>query len=127
MQDLLTTRYSVNTWRHDSAPSQTNRSSQACLPRKLSVLGVWFIPKETEPPHSPDLKVLDCAIWGVLKREVQGARDEEIPALKGKVYWSWRKTCTVKFNSHISRKLRSRLLCVIALDGGIFEGKWTKY
>ena len=111
-------------WIQDSAPSHAAAISQKWMKKELKQFGIKFIAKEIWPPHSPDLNVLDYAIWSKLKKQVKGSTGTaNMTELKRRIEQEWAQL-TPDYITKMLRRLRSRCERVLLAQGSYYEKRW---
>src|SRR5271165_2778835 len=75
------------TFQQDSAPAHSAKNTQACCTANLPD----FIKSSDWPSSSPDLNVMDYAIWGVLEARVNATVHRTLDSLKRAVQREWAK------------------------------------
>jgi len=100
--------------------------SQEFLKRELGMFGITLVDKSIWPPKSPDLNVLDFAIWFKLKKAVKGSTGIPISFLKGHTLCKRSQICTKMCIKKVALTvtLCRRLNKVIAAEGGYFDSRW---
>ena len=68
--------------RQDGAPSHTARNTPSYLWRE----NVTFIERHIWPPKSPDLNLVDCAVWGALQQNGLSTSLPRTPSRLGRGY-----------------------------------------
>ena len=99
-------------FQQDSAPCHASVSTAEFL-RKQSV---EFWPKSMWPPASPDLNLLDYAIWSQLVRQVNKVRHTNKDELKNAIIQAW-GDMDADYLKHVTGRFRSRLERVLEGDG----------
>lgn len=104
------------TFQEDSAPSHSAKVNQAWCGTHLPD----FIRSSEWPPSSPDLNVLDYAIWGVLEAKVNATSHKSLESLKRALRREWKKLPMAVIWSAVN-SWRGRLRACVKARGGRFE------
>ena len=103
-------------FQQDGAPAHTAKRTVDFFNRA----GVPFWGPKMWPPSSPDCSPLDYSIWSHVERKACKGRHSSITALKRSVNRVWNRI-DKPYVRKVCGRFRSRLMRVIATDGGHFE------
>lgn len=103
-------------FQQDSAPAHSAKNTQAFCAANFPD----FIKSSDWPSSSPDLNVMDYAIWGILEARVNATKHRTLDALKRAVKREWDKLSMHLIRTAVSFWRRRLQACVDA-NGGRFE------
>ena len=110
-------------FQQDGAPAHTaNMVQNWCQDNFRKIQNGRFWPKNYWPPCSPDLNVMDFAIWGMLAQKACSVRHKNIDSLKRSLQSAWDDIPEETIRSSCLSALR-RLEAVVEARGGYFEDK----
>src|SRR6218665_1064090 len=108
-----------HTWtlQQDCAPSHTAKNTMEYLRRE----NISFIEPDMWPPNSPDLNLVDYAVWGALQQMVYRRRSfTTVDQLKEIIVTEWTKL-SQRFIDRAIDQWRRRLQCVVQQQGRHIE------
>ena len=103
-------------WTQDGAPAHTSDKAQKFC--SLNMANFWD--KTFWPPSSPDLNVLDFAVWGYLERLTNKTPHKNVDDLKASIMKHWDEM-SADFLVRSCASFRRRVEAVIAVEGGHIE------
>jgi inhibitor of nuclear factor kappa-B kinase subunit alpha len=104
------------TFQQDSAPAHRAKNTQAWCTANLPD----FIQSSDWPSSSPDLNVMDYAIWGILEARINAKAHRSLNSVKRAVKREWAKLSMHEIRSAVD-SWRRRLQACVDADGGRFE------
>jgi hypothetical protein len=104
------------TFQQDSAPAHSAKKTQAWCAANLPD----FIKSSDWPASSPDLNVLDYAVWGILEARVNATAHRTLDSLKRAVQREWAKLSMHQIRAAVN-SWRRRLQACVDANGGRFE------
>ena len=104
------------TFQQDSAPAHSAKINQSWCDVNLPD----FIKSSDWPSSSPDLNVMDYAIWGILEARVNATKHKSLESLKRAVQREWEKLSMEVIRTAVN-SWRRRLQACVDATGGRFE------
>ncbi len=104
------------TFQQDSAPAHSAKINQAFCAANFPD----FIQSSDWPSSSPDLNVMDYAIWGILEARVNATAHRSLDSLKRAVKREWNKLSMHQIRAAVG-SWRRRLKACVDANGGRFE------
>jgi inhibitor of nuclear factor kappa-B kinase subunit alpha len=104
------------TFQQDSAPAHSAKTNQSWCEVNLPD----FIKSSDWPSSSPDLNVMDYAIWGILEARINATKHRSLDSLKQALHREWKKLSMHEIRTSINSWC-SRLQACVDAEGGRFE------
>jgi transposase len=104
------------TFQQDSAPAHSAKNTQAFCTTHFPD----FIKSSDWPSSSPDLNVMDYAIWGILEARVNATNHRSLDSLKRALQREWKKLSMNQIRTAVG-SWRRRLKACVDANGGRFE------
>ena len=106
------------TLQHDGALAHTARNTMEYLEKEK----IDFIEPDIWPPNSPDLNLVDYAVWGALRQRVyHGRKFKTVEELKQTIIVIEQKNLSQRFIDSCINEWRRRLEYVAKNGGGHIE------
>ena len=110
-------------FQQDGAPAHTSNMVQDwCQDNFRSVRNGRFWPKNYWPPCSPDLNMMDFAIWGMLAQRACSVRHNDLDSLKRSLQKEWLEISEETIHASCLNAVK-RLEAVVEANGGYIEDK----
>ena len=110
-------------FQEDRAPAHTSNMVQDwCQDNFRSVRNGRFWPKIYWPPCSPDLNVMDFAIWGMLAQRAFSVWHKDLDSLKRSLQKEWLEISEEIIHASCLNTVK-RLEAVVEANGGYIEDK----
>ena len=107
----------------DGAPAHTaNMAQEWCQNNFRAIENGRFWPKSYWPPCSPDLNVMDFAIWGMLAQKACSVCHNNLDSLKRSLQTSWDEISPEIIRASCLNATK-RLEAVVEAEGGYIEKK----